>query len=138
MSRVWFTCRRDEYASGHPDIDEEHQQLLRLANDLFRLHTGPAHQQCDAGHLQTLDRLLEHVRYHFAHEEHILAAADHKTLTAHKIQHAAVLELAQRLQAQAETGEVTLGELVQFVEVEIIDKHFSTETRIAFPVDFQI
>ena len=138
MSRVWFTCRRDEYASGHPDIDEEHQQLFRLANDLFRLHTGPAHQQGDASQMQVLDRLLAHVRYHFAHEEQILAASGYEALTAHKVEHAAILEHAQRLQARAETGEVALGELVELVVVEIIDKHFSTETRIAFPVDFQI
>ena len=41
-----------------------------------------------------------------------------------------------RLQARAETGEVTLGELVQFVVVEIIDEHFSTEARTRSPVDF--
>jgi diguanylate cyclase (GGDEF)-like protein/hemerythrin-like metal-binding protein/PAS domain S-box-containing protein len=129
---------RDEYASGYDDIDNEHQELFRLANDLFRLFTGPAHQHCDAGQMQALDRLLEHVRYHFAHEEQILAACDHEALAVHNVQHATILEQAQRLQGQAESGEVTLGELVQFVVVEIIGEHFSTEIRKPCPVDFQI
>jgi len=129
---------RDEYASGNDDIDDEHQELFRLANDLFRLYTGPAHQHCDAGQMQALDRLLEHVRYHFAHEEQILAACDHDALAVHKVQHATILEQAQRLQGQAESGEVTLGELVQFVVVEIIGEHFSTEIRKPCPLDFQV
>jgi diguanylate cyclase (GGDEF)-like protein/hemerythrin-like metal-binding protein/PAS domain S-box-containing protein len=129
---------RDEYACGHPEIDDEHQELFRLANDLFRLYTGFGHQPCNAEQMQALDRLLAHLRYHFVHEEQILAASGHEALTSHKVEHATILEHAQRLQMQAQTGEVTLGQLIELVVVEIIDKHFTTETRKEFSVDFLV
>ena len=130
---------RDEYACGDVDIDGEHRELLRLANALFHLFTGPTHQRCDIGQMLALDRLLAHLRYHFAHEEQILAASGHEALASYTVECATILEQAQQLQTRAQAGEVTLGELVQLIVVEIIGKHFSTEKHEPAPVvDFQI
>ena len=56
----------DEFSVGIPEIDADHQQLLKLLNDL---HEAVETKAGDEVLEKVLDALLLYVSYHFAHEE---------------------------------------------------------------------
>ncbi|MBC8240422.1 MAG: hemerythrin family protein [Alphaproteobacteria bacterium] len=83
----------DNYNTGIPDIDAEHQALFALVNDLYdRVETGSAEASINA----TIEALIDYVNYHFAREEGLLSSCHYPDLENHKVAH-------RKLQSQLET-----------------------------------
>ena len=70
--------------TGHPTIDQEHQQLVRYLNDLAdAMRTGKG-----KAILQTLlDRLVDYTKKHFGHEEMLMSLRKYPEAAAHKAIH---------------------------------------------------
>lgn len=114
------------FASGQPEIDREHRELFDRANALleFALADAPIAAVADA-----LERLLNHVIHHFAHEEAILRQHGYADLERHAEQHRLLTERALALRAQVDTGDLSVGELVQFLAVEVVARHMLRDDR---------
>lgn len=120
----------DSYACGESTIDDEHRKLFELANNLidsaFVRNVNP--QQFDSN----LEKLLAHVKQHFADEEVILARHHYSDLDAHARDHKVLIEHAQKLRDSALAGGVTIGELVSFVAHEVVAQHILRTDRKFF------
>ncbi len=80
------------------------------------------------------NELLAHVSRHFADEEAILRSRHYAKLEAHQHAHAGLLARAARLKAKADAGDVTLGEVVEFLAHDVVARHLLTADREFFPL----
>jgi diguanylate cyclase (GGDEF)-like protein/hemerythrin-like metal-binding protein len=124
---VW----QEAYESGHPLIDAEHRELFDLANKLIDVSLAE-----DRRHEfnAALDRLIAHVRKHFADEEAILAEHAYPRLESHKAAHASLLSKAGNLQQATTTGAIPFGAIVEFLTRDVVARHLFTADRDFFPL----
>ena len=121
-----------EYLSGEPGIDAEHQQLFRMANQLFE---QAASQKSDpAGFNAALDDLLQHVTSHFDNEEALLRRIGYSELEEHVRQHSQLKEQAVSLRQIADKREISTGELVDFLAIRVVHEHLLEADRNYFPL----
>jgi len=117
----------ESYSCGEAKIDEEHRKLFDLANALiesaFARDADP--QQFD----ENMDRLLAHTVQHFADEEAILASYHYPDLAAHQHAHRILVEHALELKKRAESGSISIGELVNFIADEVVAQHLLKTDR---------
>jgi diguanylate cyclase (GGDEF)-like protein/hemerythrin-like metal-binding protein len=125
---VW----QESYECGNAQIDGEHRELFVLANALIEVHF--AEDRSPAATLVALDRLLAHIVQHFADEEVLLEKAGYARLEEHKRAHARLLGRAGDLRKAAETGELTLGALVDFLASDVVARHLFTADKDFFPL----
>jgi diguanylate cyclase (GGDEF)-like protein/hemerythrin-like metal-binding protein len=122
----------EAYECGEPTIDREHRELFDLANATV---TASLTKGSDpAPSLAALDALLAHVVRHFADEEALLAEHGYVHLDAHKRAHAGLLARAAELKASAEAGKGTLGELIEFLAVDVVARHLFKMDRDFYPL----
>jgi hemerythrin-like metal-binding protein len=95
------------YDCGNPVIDSEHRDLISLANALFGSNFEPEVQPRKLR--LALDRLLGHVKMHFANEEAQLGKQNYRGLRSHKAAHARLLSNAEELNIPVQSGKRTLG-----------------------------
>lgn len=119
---------QDKWSSGNEQIDQEHQELLALGNQLLDLTLSEGHQ---ADILQLYDQLALHVVNHFRHEEAILAALGYPELDPHRSSHQSLMELTAQTRQQIESGQASLAEVFNFVMGKIVLGHL-----LAFDVKF--
>lgn len=115
---VW----KPSYASGHRQIDEEHQQLFVLANQAMAEAIAVPKRDRQR-FIQAIVSLVEHVEAHFAHEEAILEACGFRGLKGHRKAHQYLLKRAREVEQASLKGPVPLGTLVEFLAQEVILQH---------------
>ena len=96
-----------------PEIDAEHRNLFRMAEDLHQAVRAGA----EAARVQELARpLAVAIEEHFAHEERLMRSAACPDAAWHKAQHDAARKKMGPLFAEIERGEVdAAGELIEFL-----------------------
>ncbi|HUO31564.1 MAG TPA: bacteriohemerythrin [Bryobacteraceae bacterium] len=82
--------RKVQWNTSHavhvPDVDDEHQALFRLCNELqSALSSGARSRQINS----TLHELSDHMAKHFAHEEREMRASRYSLYPWHRRQHRA-------------------------------------------------
>jgi len=82
--------RRLKWSPGHavhiPEVDDEHQLLFRLCNELqSALSSGARSRQLNS----ILSKLSDHMAAHFAHEERDMRASGYSLYEWHRRQHRA-------------------------------------------------
>ena len=116
----------EAYECGEPTIDREHRELFDLAN--ATVAASLAKDSDPTSYRAALDQLLAHVAHHFADEEALLVEHGYAHIDAHKHAHAGLLARAAELRASAEAGKVSLGELIEFLAVDVVARHlFKTD-----------
>ena len=88
-------------ATGNKLIDEDHRELVRLANPVLESialrHSGQV--------LSTaLNELVAHTRDHFSREEAEMKRINFKDIDMHTAEHTTLLKQVQDMQKQLETG----------------------------------
>jgi len=121
---------QEAYECGDPVIDREHRELFDLANALIDVAFGSDAQAM----APALDRLLVHIREHFAHEEEILARHHYVRLAAHRRAHAGLLQRAGELQAAIAAGRASSGAVVEFLAGDVVARHLFSVDRDFFDV----
>ncbi len=120
---------RESHACGEPTVDGQHRELVERASALIAL----AAEGGDGREVEeSLDALLEHVRFHFATEEEILARSGYDGLAGHRALHQDLLERAAALRAELREGRTTLDRLLWFVSYEVVAWHLLTADREFF------
>lgn len=115
----------DALSVGLKSVDDEHKVLLSIYNDMVTaLRTGPD--------MEALRRVVTefrgYVRYHFAHEEDLMAFHRCPSLAVHRKEH---LRLTERLSVLADgmlQDRLNIPSLLDFAEA-LVHGHFMTTDR---------
>ncbi|TVS12587.1 MAG: diguanylate cyclase [Wenzhouxiangella sp.] len=122
---------KSSYESGHPLIDEQHQELFRLGNRLIAasLDSDTAPDEF----VDLMDVLIEHAAQHFHDEENIMAELEYEHLARHRRAHNGLVERARQLRERACNGTVSTGQVVRFLANDLVRQHMLTEDVAFFP-----
>ena len=121
------------FNSGHAVLDQEHETLFRLANEL--LDKVALRRQQPQAFESAYEALFNHTAAHFAHEEEILRELGFANLSHHAEQHQALLSRASTLHQQLhEAPDATgaEGELTKFLVSELVAGHMLQSDREFF------
>lgn len=122
----------EAYECGEATIDAQHRKLFDLSNRL--IETAFDGNPGSLAFHAAFDALLAHVAQHFADEEVILRNRRYAKLDAHQRAHESLLARAAQLKAKSVTGDVTLGEVVEFLAHDVVARHLLTADRDFFPL----
>ncbi len=79
---------QDSYLTHIDELDEQHQRLVGLINDLYTdLLNCPEDMQKRACIAKTLDELVDYSIYHFSAEEKLMQEYDYPEYEQHKSEH---------------------------------------------------
>jgi len=111
----------EQFMTGQPQIDAEHSEVFRLANEIVLLQADTPSEVC----VERLDALLSHLTHHFRSEETLLldlGCPEHEVRT-HAIDHQGLVTQAMDLRRRLLAGEVGLSELGDFIVRRIAVGH---------------
>ena len=116
----------DSLSVGIQEIDEQHQVLVGLVNEL---HEAILLQHGDRLCHDILERLVDYTRVHFAVEEALMRLLGYRDYHQHKCHHEALLDQISQLQAKANGGRKSISfELLQFLK-RWLTKHIMEEDQ---------
>ncbi len=79
-----FVTWKEQYSVGIPEIDDDHQKLLNLINQLQAAVIYKTGEQFEK---EALDEVIAYTKYHFQKEEGMMRDANYTDLDAHIKQH---------------------------------------------------
>jgi hemerythrin-like metal-binding protein len=120
INLVWST----EYESGNGIIDTQHRVLFSQANEIVNAILD-GQPKADVELL--LDDLVQHVEQHFATEEALIEAAGTPGLAKHREVHRHLLSLCKGMTTRFHRDELSVGELFQFLTINVISEHILYE-----------
>lgn len=102
-----------EYSVEVESIDQQHQQLFAMLNELHdAMKAGKGTQQAP----RVLKNLVEYACEHFALEEALMAQAEYPELVRHKAEHDRLTAEVAKLMQDLESGKTVLSmKLLQFL-----------------------
>jgi hemerythrin-like metal-binding protein len=105
---------KPDYSVKIASIDGQHQNLFRMAEELFAsMNAG----QGKTALSKTLDRLVQYTQVHFAHEERLMQAHRYPDLAAHIAEHRALTQKVVAFQSDFETGKALVTvQLLHFLK----------------------
>lgn len=119
-----------ERECGNKRIDDQHRQLIELANGLIELSFTDIGSQ---NGIQQFQRLLKHVSFHFAEEEEILREIGFSEAELHAEKHKSLTDKAIQLKDRFLLGEVKPSEVVSYLIDEVIIGHLLADDASFFP-----
>jgi len=123
---VW----KNQFNSGNPLIDSQHQALFADANELLgAILSGQPDDRVNS----IIDALLENVKQHFHDEETIFGATAFNGSEEHAALHRDLLAKAETLVGRFHAGTIGLGELFEFLAHDLIAQHILNADRQYFP-----
>lgn len=117
----------DAYKVGVQEVDEQHQVLVSLLNQLHEAVRG----QTEATATRVLlDRLIEYTRTHFLLEESLMRLTHYPAFEKHKQQHEDLIRQVADLQWRLDRGNAAIGiELLVFLRDWLIQHISETDRR---------
>lgn len=119
----------DSLSVGIESIDEQHQLLVQIINDL-----NEAMKNNEADHImvEIFARLISYTHVHFAFEEQLFDSHGYQGSEAHKAQHEALIETIDTLKSRLEGGGTTVGiEVMEFLRRWLTDHILKTDMEYA-------
>ena len=109
-------------------IDEQHQRLLQMLNDLYE---AMVERRSAEGLRQAIDRMGNYAREHFVVEEQYMAELDYPDQQQHLVQHARFTRKTQELQDRMATGKLVLSlEVVSYLRDWLTNHILHTDKRL--------
>jgi len=104
----------EKYSVGIPQIDTQHQGLVRLINDLHAaMGAGQGSQKVG----KILDELVHYTEEHFSYEENMLRQRRYTKLTGHQAEHKRLTGQVVELREKYRNNTITLSvEVMQFLK----------------------
>lgn len=117
------------FSVGHDDLDQDHQNLVELINNL--------HEAWEAGEDLTIlhgifGELLMYTDYHFQREERMLEEADYPRLAEQKAEHAALRKSVEEFRARHladSTSPVLTMEIEDFLKTWMMEHILEEDMR---------
>jgi len=105
---------KPQFSVKIPSIDGQHQNLFRMAEELYAAMSAGQGKAALSG---ILDRLVRYTAVHFAHEERLMSLHGYPGLAEHRQQHEALTKQVLRFQADFEAGHAGLTvQLLHFLK----------------------
>jgi len=105
---------KPQYSVHMSSIDGQHQNLFRLAEELYAAMSAGQGKESLSG---VLSRLVQYCSVHFAHEERLMLVHGYPDLAAHQAQHAALIKKVLKFQSDFDAGHVAMTvHLLQFLK----------------------
>ena len=115
---------RQEWNCGNDEIDEQHDKILQIANDLItKIYAGASHNEC----MDMIKLFLEYAVNHFATEERILMEIEYDGLIAHIKKHEYLTNKAIYLKECYEKKELQPAAFLSFIIDEVVVEHLTKE-----------
>jgi len=112
----------NRYSVEIPSIDAQHQNLFRIAGELYAAMSAGHGKSALA---RVLDRLIQYTTVHFAHEERLMRMHEYPDLAAHQAQHQALIKQVQQLQAEFDAGRSAITVQVLHFLKDWLEKHIA-------------
>ncbi len=114
---------------GHPQIDSQHQQLVRLVNELHDAMTaGKGREMLKP----LLERLVQYTRTHFATEESLMQQSRFAEYAEHKGQHETLARQVLEFKQQFDAGSRHLTiDVMNFLRRWLQDHILSSDRKLA-------
>jgi len=110
---------------GNAKIDRQHQELVRIINQL-----GDAMQQGNANQVigKIIDELVTYTVFHFGEEERMFAATAYPHTDAHKDKHRFLVDKVQQVKTDFAAGKVAIGvPLLHFLREWLVEHIMKTD-----------
>lgn len=115
---VW----RKDWESGNPDIDKQHQELLDMIDHLIEISlSGKGYEET----MEQVDKLLEHIAFHFDFEENVLRAVKYPEYKEHVEAHRMLVAKAMQLKDAYRKGEVNSSAFFSYLVDDVILGHMT-------------
>ena len=118
-----------EWDTGHKGIDQQHRELLKIANSLIKAMINNESQNTAVLQLRNL---LGHIDKHFKYEEQVLSEIQYDDYAAHAESHRQLLVKAQEIFERSTSGNFLLSDVVKFVVGDVITLHLLEEDQKFF------
>jgi hemerythrin len=110
---------KDSYRVEIKSIDEDHQGLFKLINQLFN---AMSHGKAKDVLSETLTQLIDYTKTHFRREEMYFSTTNYPDFQEHKLQHEEFIEKVINLKKQFDNGEQQISvELIKFLSDWLIN-----------------
>ncbi len=122
----WNIEWNDRLAFGIPELDDEHQELVILSNDL----NCSIDRGASASELNDLMKvILNRAQAHFSHEEAMLAEAKYPLRKGHHLLHEQLRSELQHVRARV-SGNISSDLLREYglLVRQMLEEHFVAET----------
>jgi len=115
----------EAWGCGDGEIDAQHKKLVELGQELLMLTLQPHLQQQNI--LQQLDRLVEHLVYHFACEEHLLTKVAYPQVQEHALIHKSLAAKVLVVKDSYRQGDIKASAFFSFLVDDVIVGHLQQE-----------
>ena len=120
----------EKYSVGINSLDQDHQGLFSLVNQLFEaMRQGQAREIL----AETLNKLISYTRTHFKREEVFFSTTNYSDFRDHKKQHDLFIEKITEFKSQFDKGNQKVSiDLIKFLSewlinhIMVTDKKYST------------
>ena len=96
---VW----KDQYGTGIELIDNQHMELVKLANRLYQACLG-GKETVEIAFKEAMSQMVKYVRFHFGAEEKLLERVKYPQFSEHKKQHKILVQKILDAVKDYETG----------------------------------
>jgi hemerythrin len=96
---------KPQYSVNIASIDGQHQNLFRIAEELYAAMSAG---QGKTSLSRILDRLVQYTKVHFAHEERLMTLHAYPDRAAHFLEHRALTKQVMGFQADFESGKALM------------------------------
>jgi len=104
---------KDTYSVGIKSIDQDHQGMLNLINQLFE---AMSHGKAKEVLSETLSKLIAYTRTHFKREEILFSTTNYPDYQEHKTQHDLFIDKINDLKKQFDSGATQISvELIKYL-----------------------
>ena len=94
------------FSVGHDEIDRQHKRLFQMANEL---HDSMMKGEANSVLGDLLQNLISYTRFHFTHEERVMAAANYPGFAAHRAEHEALTRQVTQICDEFRAGRMALS-----------------------------
>ena len=127
MTARKFVSWDDSLSVGIQAIDDEHQKLLSLINNL---QTSVLYPTGESFERQALAELVDYTKYHFGREEKLMRENGYPDFEPHKQQHEEMIsKVGDYMRAYEKDRESTIDDLTRFLKTWLIDHIAGTDQK---------
>lgn len=121
----------EDWECGNLEIDMQHKKLLEISQGLMTMTLMTKLQSSNI--LQQLDRLVEHIVYHFACEEHLLEKMSYQKAQEHAVVHKNLVKKILEVKEHYSQGDIKASVFFSFLVDDVVLGHLLQEDIKFFP-----
>ena len=125
-----FVCWDDEYSVGFEIIDNQHKELIKMTNLLFK-SCSMGGTVADVALMKTIRGAVEYAQNHFHLEEKYMAQLNFPELAAHKEEHEQFVALVSQTIKEFEESKSEPLALANFLKKWLLNHIAQTDKKYA-------